>query len=295
MHKLSYLFSRHFLFTLSSVLAVIMWLIGFNSQPSYTHRLSNVIEHFVACETRTLINGETFTVFVTDPNLAKSILSFLCSNSVLNKQFDHIEIFWSNNEQEMIQFIGKGLADLALVKENIMQAFAAQSTHGYHIVASYQDYSAYLFSMKEKPRIDKEYLWGKRIGLLDYPSSRSGHIIPKTMLKDLGMTIEKQEIVYANSHQALRELLSSGQVDIISSYWHEEDERLFSKNYITPIQSNVSGSRWYLKMETENTDLLCAVQESLNTLSQTQTSSYYHSLLLSSDCKSLGVTQDPPQ
>jgi len=268
-----------------SLLTAVIWSIGNESQSRSLPRLQNVIELSIACDTKLQSNDETFRVFVTDPGLAKNLLQYLCSNPVLNKQFDKIEVFWSNNEQEMIQFIGKGLADLALVKENIMQAFAAQNTHGYHIVASYRDYAAYLFSMKEKPKIDKEYLWGKRIGLLDYPSSRSGHIIPKTMLKELGMSLETQEIVYANSHQALRELLASGKVDIISSYWHEDDEKQFSKNYITPIKTNVSGSRWYLKMETENTDLLCAVQQTLKEQSDKQSSSYYHSLHLSPDCK----------
>lgn len=284
---------KQFFLVVIGLLTALVWYAGSISHSPAIPRLHNTIEQSVACHTQLQSNNETFSVFVTDPRLAKNLLQHLCANPVLNKQFDKIEVFWSNNEQEMIQFIGKGLADLALVKENIMQAFAAQSTHGYHIVASYRDYAAYLFSMKEKPKIDKEYLWGKRIGLLDYPSSRSGHIIPKTMLKELGMTLETQEIVYANSHQALRELLASGKVDIISSYWHEDDEKQFSKNYITPIKTDVSGSRWYLKMETENTDLLCAIQATLRTQSDTQSSSYYHSLYLSPDCITSGTTGNP--
>lgn len=265
-------------------LMILVWYYGKYSEQFSTITVPNLITDTLSCKTNATNNQDTFIVFITDKEMSEALLTSLCKNPAINRQYGEVKIQWSHNEQETIQYVGKGIADLALVKENVMQAFATQSTHGYKVVAHYRDYSTYLISLREKPRIDKQYLWGKKLGLLDYPSSRSGHIIPKKMLTELGMTADDLTIVYANSHTVLRELLTAGEVDIISSFWQEQDKERFSANYITPIQSNVSGSKWYLKMETENTDLLCEVQTSLaNIATQTQ-SHYYRQLILEPLC-----------
>lgn len=263
-----------------------VWLYARTSGGEEIYEIPQLISESVSCDTSAAdTNQSSFVTFISSPSMARPLLKKLCENPAINRQFGHVSIQWSHTEQDMIQYVGKGLADLALVKENVMNAFATQSTHGYKVVAFYQDYATYLISLKEKPRIDKQYLWGKRLGLLDYPSSRSGHMVPKRMLADLEMTVDDLEIVYANSHYALRDLLSSGQVDIISSYWQREDEERFSANYRTPIESNVSGSKWYLKMETENTDLFCAVQRSLRDLADSTPSNYYSKLAVPEGCE----------
>ncbi len=266
---------------------ILLWYYGKFTEQLSTLTVPNLITDTISCQTNATNNQDTFVVFITDKQMSQPLLSSLCKNLAINKQYGEVKIQWSHNEQESIQYVGKGIADLALVKENVMQAFATQSTHGYKVVAYYKDYSTYLISLREKPRIEKQYLWGKKLGLLDYPSSRSGHIIPKKMLTELGMTADDLTIVYANSHTVLRELLTAGEVDIISSFWREQDVERFSANYITPIETNVSGSKWYLKMETENTDLLCEVQTSLAEVAAQTNSHYYRQLALNPLCENL--------
>ena len=280
--------SKAFLGTLFTLSLLIAWLHGRTFYQVDQFELPNIISDSLSCDTRAEINDDIFIAFITDRGMADDLLQALCNNDVINRQFGKVKVQWSHSEQETIQYVGKGIADLALVKENVMQAFATPSTHGYKVLAHYRNYATYLISQKEKPRIDKQYLWGKRLGLLDYPSSRSGHIVPKRMLTELEMNEEDLLIVYANSHQALRELLSSGKVDLISSFWQEEDNGRFSANYITPIESNISGSKWYLKMEQENTDLFCEVQKSLGQLAESTDSEYYSRLIVEPDCQGEG-------
>ena len=261
-----------------------MWIIGRQVGGHSQFQISNVIVESGTCSTDSTSNSDIFIVFVTEQNMAKLLLEMLCDNKVINRQFGKVEIRWSHREQDIIQHVGKGIANLALVKENLMTAFATERTHGYEVVGYYQDYSAFLISLSEKPKVDKQYMWGKKLGLLDYPSSRSGHIIPKRILKDLGLSDQNLQIIYANSHDELRKLLSSGQVDVISSYWQEEDKLNFSENYITPIQDHVSGSKWYLKMATQNTDLACGIQSTLLSLSLKRESDYYRRLIISDQC-----------
>lgn len=270
--------------SLVGVSVVLMWLMARLSGGHSQFQISNIIVESKTCRTDSTTNNDVFIAFVTEQNVANLLLKMLCDNSVINRQFGKVEIRWSHREQDIIQHVGKGIANLALVKENLMNAFATERTHGYEVVAYYQDYSAFLISLTEKPLINKQYMWGKKLGLLDYPSSRSGHIIPKRMLKDLGLSDHNLQIIYANSHNGLRELLSSGQVDVISSYWQEEDKLNFSENYITPIQNNVSGTKWYLKMDTQNTDLACGIQSTLLSLSTKTESDYYSRLIISDRC-----------
>ena len=160
-----------------------------------------------------------------------------------------------------------------------MAAFKAESTYNYMPVVGFSDYTAFFISSKEKPIISKSYFLDKKIGLLDYPTSRSGHILPKQVFKDLDINIANLNILYASSHNELRDLLANGKVDIIASFWKENDKDRFSKNYITPLSNNITGTRWYLKMQQNNTDLLCAVQEHLMAMSKDQELHYYQNVL----------------
>jgi hypothetical protein len=269
------------------------WYAGITTTQLEIDDLSNLITESLTCQTTSVQNNDNFVVFITDQSLANKLLSTLCSNQTINRQYGKVIVQWSHNEQEIIEYVGKGIADLALVKENVMQAFAAEATYRYQTVAQYKDYSTYLISLKEKPELTKQYLWGKRLGLLDYPSSRSGHIVPKGLLNELGISESNIDIVYVNSHDALRDLLAAGEVDIISSYWKDIDKQRFSKNYITPIKTKVSGSKWYLKMETLNTDLICEIQKTLLSLAVDTKSDYYSQLeLIPEQCQFTATNTD---
>ncbi|MFT2091813.1 PhnD/SsuA/transferrin family substrate-binding protein [Paraglaciecola sp. 2405UD69-4] len=277
-------YNRTILISSIVIAVVIMWSIGTNFNQKKVSAIPNLIVEYETCLTSSTTNHNTFIAFVINKHIATLLLDKLCKDKVINNQFGKIEVRWSNRDQDIIQYVGKGIAQLALVKENLMQAFAIEQTYGYKVIGTYQNYSAYFISLKEKPEISKQYLWGKTLGLLDYPSSRSGHIIPKKILKDLGLTEQSINITYATSHEELRSLLASGDVDIISSYWQQEDSERFSHNYITQIEEDVSGSKWYLKMDTDNTDLVCGAQRILLQLTQDMDSEYYNQIIVPEQC-----------
>ncbi|TLX48348.1 hypothetical protein C1E24_05625 [Pseudoalteromonas phenolica] len=207
------------------------------------------------------------------------MLPALCQNSVVKRQFGHVEAFWGGSLAEQIEFFGKGIADLILSKDSIMQALRADATHNYTPIIGYSSYSAFFISNKEKPKLEKAYFLDKRIGLLDYPTSRSGHILPKKAFKQLDLDIKNLDITYVSSHTALREKLANNEVDIIASYWNDKtDDEKFSHNYIIPIGDNITGSRWYLKLTENNTDLACAVQTITTQIAQSVGSAYFESL-----------------
>jgi len=267
---------------LFSSLIVSTWLVWIFSQAVITDTnwvLQPVQEHKYICHTTSSENKAVFRVKVPTDYLAKQILPRLCENDVIKRQYGHVEVFWGGSLAEQIEFFGKGIADLILSKDSILQALRADATYNYTPIIGYSSYSAFFISNKEKPRLEKAYFLDKKIGLLDYPTSRSGHILPKKAFKALDLDIANLDIVYVSSHSALREKLSNNEVDIISSYWNgKKDELMFSYNYITPIGENITGSRWYLKLSEENTDLACAVQSVTKKIAQSEGTAYFDSL-----------------
>ncbi len=258
--------------------------LGVNKTYIKTPDIPAQITHTLHCETRFSENQSNFSVYITDRAVATETLKLLCNNSVIRRQFGQVEVRVGHSDLDTFRYINHGVSDLALIKSNIVEAFVADEIYGYEAVATYPDYQAYLIALREKPQISKEYLLGHRIGLLDYPSSRSGHIVPKTMFNSLGLNDNTVTLKYYNSHRELRRALLAGEVDIISSYWDQADAETLSVNYITPIQDTVSGMRWYLKMQTQNTDLKCAVQGMIKSLANSQSKHYYQRVELIGGC-----------
>lgn len=274
--KLKWLFYNKLLIVgVLYLLVFLMWQWGQLSVASNNLHFTQVIATSMQCQTAATKNDNQLIVFAPSKNIAQTLSNSLCGDKVIAKQYGAVVSYWRYNSTESFEFVGKGIADLILTKNNIMEAFKAKATYNYQPVVGFSDYTAFFISAKEKPEITKQYFLDKRIGLLDYPTSRSGHILPKQTFKELDINFENLNVTYASSHEGLRELLANGKVDLIASFWKESDAERFSKNYITPLKNNIAGTRWYLKMQHNNTDLLCAVQTHLLAMSQQQTLHYY--------------------
>ncbi|MEJ2911106.1 MULTISPECIES: hypothetical protein [unclassified Pseudoalteromonas] len=276
--------------TLLFLVMVAAWSVGKVSVKSNEINFPELIKTSTQCYTTASENKNQLIVFTPSQSVAEKLTESLCLDAVVTKQYGSVKGYWGDSTTESFDFVGKGIADLVLAKNNIMDAFNAELTYNYQSVVGFSDYTAFFISSKEKPRLTKQYFLDKRIGLLDYPTSRSGHILPKKMFKDLNINLANLDIIYASSHSELRDLLANGQVDIIASFWKESDAARFSKNYITPLSNKISGSRWYLKMQQNNTDLLCAVQRHILDMTKEQTLSYYKEAQSYWDCSSEQVT-----
>ncbi|MCW8092627.1 PhnD/SsuA/transferrin family substrate-binding protein [Alteromonas sp. ASW11-130] len=257
---------------------------GFNDNFKNIAEVPSQITHTLRCAAPLSENQTPFSVYITDEGVANTTLELLCNDSVIKRQFGQVEVRVGHSDLDTFRYINHGVSDLALIKSNIVEAFVADEIYGYEAIATYPDYQAYFIALREKPRITKEFLLGQRIGLLDYPSSRSGHIVPKTVLTTLGLSENTVTLKYYNSHFELRKALLAGEVDIISSYWDQTDSEILSKNYITPVNDTVTGMRWYLKMQTQNTDLKCAIQSMIRALATSQNKGYYQRVELVGSC-----------
>lgn len=244
-----------------------------------------LIEHKLTCPIDKQHNTSLFTVYVTDKKMGEIARDLLCNDSVVMRQYGNVAVVLGQSDYDTFRYINYGIADLALVKSNVVDAFNANEAQDLHAIAHYADYDAYFIAMREKPVVSKEYLLDKRIGLLDYPTSRSGHIIPKSVFQNLGMNESAMALYYFNSHRELRNKLEQGEVDIIASYWSESDETRFSASYSTKIEETVSGVRWYLRHAERNPDLRCALSRIIVEAGKIHDSSYYRQAQFTQACE----------
>ncbi|WP_105201502.1 MULTISPECIES: PhnD/SsuA/transferrin family substrate-binding protein [unclassified Pseudoalteromonas] len=262
--------------TTITIVGLISYLVGQYRLNAHLPQLESVLSTSYSCNTLSVGNKTRLTLFAPSQSLASELAQQLCVDEVVSKQYGEVFAYWSGSSQYEVHFLGKGLAHLILAKDNMIHAFDARNTYGYTPLIGYPSYTAYFIASHEKPKLEKAYFLDKRIGLIDYPTSRSGHIIPKQVFKDLDLNLDSLDITFVNSHDALRDKLAQGELDIISSYWQQSDHQRFSENYITAIGSNISGSHWYLKRAADNPDLACAIQTRLMTLAQGRESSYFN-------------------
>lgn len=262
------------------LLCVITWWVGQSVTKSISKNIAPIISESQVCKTASESIPLQFFIYGGGKETALKLNYLACHDVVINRQFGSVKSFWHVNDGHTLNIIGQGIADLAIIKENMFSVLSAEKTHGYQKIASYPKYQSFFIARTEKPKLEKSFFIDKTIGLINYPTSRSGHIVPKQVLNELGLSLNRLDIVYAASHSELRELLSSGKVDLIASFWQEEDASLFSENYRLPISNPVSGLAWYLKLPNDNKDLICATQNMLKELSKRQSNQYYRNLEL---------------
>ncbi len=264
-------------FALIVVCTALAWVCG-QAFVSYKPLAIPVVEqNYIDCKTGLSQNDQALIGYVPVKGMAKRFANQLCQNNVVSKQYGRVVVYFGSSMAEQIEFIAKGVADVILAKDVVVSAFKVKETYNYKPLVSFKQYSAYLISLREKPILSKNYLLDKRIGLLDYPTSRSGHILPMQQFKALGLDVDNMNIVYGNTHSELREMLMAGNVDIISSYWQEKDKAHFTEQYITPFAQNIDGTKWYFKMSENNTALACALQNEIVKDAQENQSGYFSS------------------
>lgn len=261
----------------TTTLLLTHWLLGKQLHEIPPLELTAKFKQSKSCD---LTNNslDEFKIFLHDTPTVDKVLSVFCNDEILAKQYSKISVFWGGGDSSIIQMVGTGNVNLILTKPSIVQALSANRTHGYQAIAGYQDYKAYLIGFKEQPELTKQYLWDKSIALVNYPTSRSGHILPKQLFASLGLSLDRMNIVYTNSHEQSRALLISGEVDLISSYWSQEDNVNLSVNYKTSLRDEVDATQWFLKLDKNNTVLKCQTQHLLTKLSATLSSSYYNDI-----------------
>jgi hypothetical protein len=214
----------------------------------------------------------------------KQLVDSLCDDARVSKRVDSIRGQWQHENITSLKLLQTRAFDLLAGKSSNIERSEVQGIAGYEAIAKYRTYPSYLINgTSSPPALTTQYLAGKRIGLREYAGSRSGRIVPLQALIKSGINFDLIEIKYYQSHGALRDALSSGEVDLIGTYWDDEDSKKFNPLGRLLLEEDTSPTTWYLVPS--DTDTMCAVVDALKRLAKSSKPDYFRDIDFLVDCK----------
>jgi len=230
-------------------------------------------------------NQKTLKVYDFSLYTGSDFLKALYEAPEIQQKFGVVRIQWRREEMEGLQQLNTHPYDLLVIKQSWMQKTSLDVIARYTEIASYQTYSGYLIAMNEPPQLTATYLEGKRLGLLDNPTSMSGHLVPRSALHEAGIEEQILMIRYYKAHSELRTALLNKEVDLIGSYWNEDDKKLFNIANRLEIKSDIGGSKWYLSPKLIDTPAHCAIVRILKKRADESKNAYFKKIQITRDCK----------
>ena len=227
-------------------------------------------------------SSKTFSIYALHYHSAKQLSDLLCEDPRVSKRVGQVEAQWRHQNITDLEILQNNKYDLLIAHSSYIERAEVQDITGYKILASYEPYMSYLIALKgEKIALSSKYFTGKRIGLRDNPLSQSGHILPLQALREAGIEKELFEIKYFKEHSQLREALIAGEVDIIGSYWTENENKRYGDLQRFELKSAKPSNWYYLPA---HKDVICAVSDALSKLKEGSENSYYRSLSIQPIC-----------
>ena len=239
----------------------------------------NTMEHQINRE-----NQKTLKVYDFSLYTGSDFLKALYEAPEIQQKFGAVRIQWRREEMEGLQQLNTHPYDLLVIKQSWMQKTSLDVIARYTEIASYQTYSGYLIAVNETPRLTTNYLEGKRLGLLDNPTSMSGHLVPRRALHEAGIDEQILSIRYYKTHAELRTALLKGELDLIGSYWGNDDEKRFNIANRLEVMNEISGSKWYLSPKLIDTPAHCAIVRILKKRADESKNAYFKKIQITRNC-----------
>lgn len=227
---------------------------------------------------------EVFRLHALDKKVGRDLVNVLCNNAQIRQGFGAVIAQWKHKNIEDTSLLHDKFYDLVVLPSYEVELSSIGRVAGYEKIASYASYDGYFVARAglTKPVLDINYWNKKKLGLLRNPRSRSGHVAPLVMLREHGVGNEIFSIERFESHLGLREALQQGHVDIIGSYWGNEDIEKYGDLPRTKTYQQTPSS-WYL-LENDRV-IQCAVWYSLKDVSLNSSSKYFSELKSDIDCE----------
>ena len=88
------------------------------------------------CDSPLSENHDEFDVYLTDASFTDTLLDTLCHSPVIRRQFGNVKTTVGENDYDIFRYINHGVSDLALVKNDVVDAFGANHIYGYEEIAA---------------------------------------------------------------------------------------------------------------------------------------------------------------
>ncbi|WP_226663565.1 hypothetical protein [Microbulbifer aggregans] len=166
----------------------------------------------------------TFRILTVTSMYAREVADYLCASPVVAKYYAGIEISWKPRRYLTAEQLLNEEYDLIWSRAHNMRGLVPEFSNYYDTLLRIGHYQVYWFSREQKPEITAPYLKGRRLGLLNDRLSHTHYLLPLESLKQAGVAIDQQELVYFDDALSLVTAFRDGSIDLISGgLWLEQD------------------------------------------------------------------------
>jgi hypothetical protein len=219
------------------------------------------------CELVTNQGGPTLRILDAVYKEDLGLMDSWCHSSGIARHFGAIELLSVHRDHIDLRQLYETRYDLLLAKPELIAGLGRVGTDGneYELLANYPAYGSQLVSLHGLPELSRDWLAGKRFGLLDDPNSVSAYQIPMAALRRAGLE-EVPTFVYFRSYRQLYKALFEGRIDVIPALLSEEgpDSRLQLPPGLV-LEETIPGPAWFIRRELlqdrEHCDLLAALEQ----------------------------------
>ena len=223
-------------------------------------------------------NAPPFTAYVHENFQGHALCDELSTRDRLAATFSQVHAQWTLGPDDLRHAIAQGRLDLLLLRREEITASQQFVHRVYQQIAFYPSYEVFLIARDHRPAVTTEYLKSHRIGLL-HNSSWSGYIVPMQNFHDAGVDPRDLKITRYPDHSQLRRGLRRGEVDVISSYWDENQERHHPEWQTHPIGHVAQGMSWFLEAGAyQQPEIRCALIETLRSIADRTSNPYFADL-----------------
>lgn len=168
--------------------------------------------------------GSRFRILSVTSMYAREIADYLCASPVVAKHYAGIEISWKPRSYLTAEQVLNEEYDLIWSRAHNMRGLVPEFANYYDTLLRIGHYQVYWFSREQKPEITPQFLKGRRLGLLNDRLSHTHYLLPLESLKQSGVPIDEQELVYFDDALSLITAFREGSIDLISGgLWLEQD------------------------------------------------------------------------
>ncbi|MCQ3828479.1 hypothetical protein HXX02_03400 [Microbulbifer elongatus] len=161
-------------------------------------------------------SGSVFSLLTVSSIFAREIADNLCRSAAMARHYHRVQISWKPRSQLRAEEVLNEDYDLIWSRTHSLRGLVPEYATYYEPLLRYDQYKVYWFSRDQKPRLERDYFAGKKIGLLNDRLSHTFHLLPLASLKQVGVDISQQQLFYFDDAISLYRAFRQGELDLVS-------------------------------------------------------------------------------
>ncbi|MEC8860581.1 MAG: hypothetical protein VYE29_11345 [Pseudomonadota bacterium] len=207
--------------------------------------------------------GQQLRLLLVTPYHADELAQRLCQSETVQQQFSQVEVSWKPRTELTTADLLNERYDVIWNREHFLTGLSPDFNSYYDTLLQFDHYAVYWLSMTSEPVLTAEYFNGKRIGLLDDPSSHTHHLLPLRSLRQAQVNNETASLVYFRDAASLYEAFYKGQIDVISA---GQSLPAPAPVFKTLLDANATAATFFVRQQLADTRLRCELSAALMTL-----------------------------